>query len=1153
MFSTTTGLNPADQIPPPSSARMPIVRIDDEPCVAIEDLDRLPPFFCSLTSDADLWLFASSTGALTAGRCDPDHALLPYETVDRIHDAVAHSGPVALLRWSTDGDWNLWEPLGAEPSSGRRRRLLKNLIGSRLIFEETRPEGLEFRSTLMLSEKFGVVRECALRNDSDQPRQVEVLHGLRNLLPSGVGRRLQAEMSCLVDAYKQNEILPPTGLGIFAMASGLTDQPVPCESLRATVAWARGLPNPIRTVDANAIVRFRRGLPVAASSSSRGVRANYLEFAALTVAPGEEVKWLTVADTGLDQPAVARLRHLLAEGLPIRDVMADISLAEARLRGRLAAADGLQQTGDPAAAAHHLANVLFNIMRGGVFPRGYSIDREDFVAFLATSNRRVAFVHQEWSRSLPETMDREALRQSVNERNCPHLARLFLEYLPLTFSRRHGDPSRPWNLFRIHTRDRRGRDILSFQGNWRDIFQNWEALALSFPGYLESMITKFVNASTVDGYNPYRISRDGIDWEEAEPENPWAAFGYWGDHQIVYLLKLLEAFEQHEPGALAALLARRRYTYANVPYRLRSFEEILRDPRHTLTCDVKISARLRARAAAEGSDAKLVDGPDGLPLQVTLMEKLLVPILAKWSNFVAGGGIWLNTQRPEWNDANNALVGNGLSVVTLCYLRRHQSFLKEVISGASHRLYEISAPVAEWLETTQRILAAPSQEDAARDPVARLELLRALGEAGACYRTKVYGEAFPTATVTVSAPTIIALLDLLNRWTDETLLLNRREDGLFHSYNLMLPRQNAADLRYLDPMLEGQVAVLSAGWLAPAEAADLLDALRRSPLYCQRRRSYVLYPDRPYTSFLEKNRVSAARGRGSRLLSLMVERNDDRLVLVDDGSLWRFHPDLQNAGHLRERLSHLSHEGVYGTLPLEEGALIEEIYEEVFNHHAFTGRSGSMFAYEGLGSIYWHMVSKLLLAAQENLAAARAGGAPDHVCRRLDCHYDAIRDGLGFRKTAEEYGAFPTDPYSHTPAHAGAQQPGMTGQVKEELLTRRGECGVWVRQGHLVFEPIHACFRRELTELHGTFETLDLAGGPLSLPLPAGSLAFTICQTPVVCSLTKEPASSIRVHFENGSVLEIRSNRLPRGESLSIFQREGRIRHLDVRLSNASH
>ena len=32
------------------------------------------------------------------------------------------------------------------------------------------------------------------------------------------------------------------------------------------------------------------------------------------------------------------------------------------------------------------------------------------------------------------------------------------------------------------------------------------------------------------------------------------------------------------------------------------------------------------------------------------------------------------------------------------------------------------------------------------------------------------------------------------------------------------------------------------------------------------------------------------------------------------------------------------------------------VFETVFNHRQFTGRSGAMFKYEGLGCIYWHMV-----------------------------------------------------------------------------------------------------------------------------------------------------------------------------------------------------
>ena len=64
------------------------------------------------------------------------------------------------------------------------------------------------------------------------------------------------------------------------------------------------------------------------------------------------------------------------------------------------------------------------------------------------------------------------------------------------------------------------------------------------------------------------------------------------------------------------------------------------------------------------------------------------------------------------------------------------------------------------------------------------------------------------------------------------------------------------------------------------------------------------------------------------------------------------------------------------------------------------------------------------------------------LCRR-------VRDGLGYRKDAAAHGAFATDPHSHTTAEGGAQQPGMTGQVKEELLTRWGELCLRVQGGRI--------------------------------------------------------------------------------------------------------
>ena len=62
-------------------------------------------------------------------------------------------------------------------------------------------------------------------------------------------------------------------------------------------------------------------------------------------------------------------------------------------------------------------------------------------------------------------------------------------------------------------------------------------MCMSFPEYLPSVISVFLDSSSPDGYNPYRVTRDGIDWEVAEPGNPNSSQGYWGDHQIVYLCR----------------------------------------------------------------------------------------------------------------------------------------------------------------------------------------------------------------------------------------------------------------------------------------------------------------------------------------------------------------------------------------------------------------------------------------------------------------------------------------------------------------------------------------------------------------------------------------------------------------------------------------
>ncbi len=361
------------------------------------------------------------------------------------------------------------------------------------------------------------------------------------------------------------------------------------------------------------------------------------------------------------------------------------------------------------------------------------------------------------------------------------------------------------------------------------------------------------------------------------------------------------------------------------------------------------------------------------------------------------------------------------------------------------------------------------------------------------------------------------------------------------------------EIKRLDPMLEGQVAVLSSGLLSPEAGSDLLDRLRASPLYCPRRNSYLLYPDREAVPFMDKNRVEPAAIAGIAPLEAMLARGDHRILIPDTrAGCLRFHPACRNHAALHARLAALRAEGACAGLDDAAEARIADLYESVFHHHAFTGRSGSMFAYEGLGSIYWHMVAKLLLAVQETLQRAVREGAPPAVCAMLDARYAAIRDGLGFRKTAREYGAFPTDPYSHTPAHAGAQQPGMTGQVKEEILTRRGELGVQVQDGTLSFRQLHRLLEAEFATEEGDFEYLTADGRTASLPVPEGCYAFTVCQTPVLCR--RAPAGtppSIRVQRSDGREERIPGNALPREWSGAVFGRDGSVRLIEVALPPA--
>jgi hypothetical protein len=203
-----------------------------------------------------------------------------------------------------------------------------------------------------------------------------------------------------------------------------------------------------------------------------------------------------------------------------------------------------------------------------------------------------------------------------------------------------------------------------------------------------------------------------------------------------------------------------------------------------------------------------------------------------------------------------------------------------------------------------------------------------------------------------------------------------------------------------------------------------------------------------------------------------------------------------------------------------------------------------MYAYEGLGCVYWHMVGKLLLAVQENALQVDREAQPAPVREALAAAYHRIRAGLGFEKTVVEYGAIPLDPYSHTPPRAGARQPGMTGQVKEGILARLGELGVRVEAGVVGFRPM-LLKRREFRSEAGTYRYYDLDGSPRSLEVPENALAFTLYQVPIVYELTRGEAW-VRVTARDGTSSTHPGDRLDMHTSRSLFGRRGEIARIDV-------
>ncbi len=1060
---------------------------DGEQYYRIENAHLLKPFFINVATDSDIWMFLSSRGGLTAGRRNSSGAIFPYETDDKLH-AQSETGPKTVIKIND----RLWEPF--EKCNIRRydisRHIYKGIYGNSIIFEEeNRDLGLTFWYKWISSERYGIVRTSCIENHSGSKVTLEILDGVQNVLPYGVNTGLQESASCLVDAYKACELDTESSIGIFSQTTLVNDSPNPIEMMYANVIWTTLKPKAL-LLSSDQVQNFCDGGEVVAEERNYGSRAAYLMVHELHIGAGEQSTWHTVLDIGYNQARIAELSRFVQsiQGGDVNALLDDILRSQNSLKRIVAMSDGLQETADELAKHHHYLNVLYNVMRGGVFIDGYSFDYDDFREFVAVRNKSAL--------NNTALLERVAACKTVGElKACAKadadLYRLSLEYMPLSFSRRHGDPSRPWNRFNIEVKNEKGERISSYEGNWRDIFQNWEALSISYPCYLENMIAKFVNASTIDGFNPYRINKAGIDWEKVEEDNPFSGFGYWGDHQVIYLLKLLAQLQAHFPKRLTELLTSEVFAYANVPYEILPYDHILKDSKNTIRFNFEKDRDIEKVVETFGTDAKLLL-QDGRVYHVTMLEKLIVPVLSKLSNLVVGGGIWMNTQRPEWNDANNAIVGIGLSMVTVYNLYQYLRFMKELLQHeiAECPDIEISTEILVWMNGIAAIL-----DKNKNDMTAAKSILDELGYCFGAYRDKVYKNGFSGKTK-VAIKDFNNLIDLGLYYLDYTITHNKSE--LFSSYNLLKSDWSVEPMR---PMLEGQSSVIASGYLNADEVTGLLNSMTQSGLYAERMGSYYLYPVKLTERFMDKNILHTDNP---------IEPDGDIVLRDTDGKL-RFGSAYATEGKLRDALAHSSYSEA-------ERELLLSLYEDTFGQRRFTGRSEVMYRFEGIGCIYWHQNAKLLLGVQDMLVREYLANGPSDAAKKLKDEYLRLTQGMLYRKDVALLGAFPIEPYSHSSYIGKAEQPGMTGQVKESVLARRRELGVIVKDGSITFHPFFIRDEEFMAD---------------------GSISFTICEIPV--SYQRCEAERIIVTMADGREVTIEQEgvlELPQDISMSVFERK---------------
>ena len=309
--------------------------IDNEKYYQISNNDAMRPFFISIVSDSNHWMFISSNGGLTAGRKNSEYALFPYYTDDKITESADITGNKSIFKVSKGNQEFMWEPLAVRSlgSYSTTQNLYKNRYGNKIIFEEVNHDlELTFRYQWSSSNAFGFVKKSKLINTGKEAVKVSLLDGIQNIMPASIGSDEQNQSSNLVDAYKRNELEESTGLGIFALSAILVDKAEASEALKANVVWSIGLNNPKHLLSSLQLNNFRLGNTVQQEVDVKAEKGAYFLNSDIILEKESAKEWMIIANVNQNHSNIAKLSKQIKEDSSLLDKVNDnINLGTKRL------------------------------------------------------------------------------------------------------------------------------------------------------------------------------------------------------------------------------------------------------------------------------------------------------------------------------------------------------------------------------------------------------------------------------------------------------------------------------------------------------------------------------------------------------------------------------------------------------------------------------------------------------------------------------------------------------------------------------------------------------------------------------------------------------------------------------------------------------